>query len=302
MSCPLRVGAYLFCARKSLTPATPSTPPPKPNPFCRYEGGGGCRHTFLTASPPAAHIVPHGLHADVSLTGGFAYPASPSDGVVARMATVLAFAEVESDSSASPSASFTLFDSSGSAVASAAAKAVALSPAAPTGTLVATLQLANASAWSVGRPYLYTLSATLGGGGGHTVNASIGLRSVRWDADEGVFINEQRVRFRAFCDHESFTAVGMAVPDRLNLFRYQAMRGMGGNGRRFSHNPPAPALLALADRLGLLTLDENRVFALGLSPNMVDLVQRDRNHPSVIFWSFWCARTPPYKCPPRAHR
>ena len=96
--------------------------------------------------------------------------------------------------------------------------------------------------------------------------------------------------------------VGMAVPDRLNLFRYQAMRGMGGNGRRFSHNPPAPALLALADRLGLLTLDENRVFALGLSPNMVDLVQRDRNHPSVIFWSFWCARTPPYKCPPRAHR
>jgi beta-galactosidase/beta-glucuronidase len=251
-----------------------------------YEGGGGCRHTFLTASPAAAHIVPHGLHADVSLTEGFAYPASPADGVVARAATVLAFAEVESDSSASPSAVFTLFDASGAAVASAAAKAVALSPAAPTGTLLATLQLYNASAWSVGRPYLYTLSAALGGAGGHTVNASIGLRSVRWDADEGVFINEQRVRFRAFCDHESFTAVGMAVPDRVNLFRYQAMRGMGGNGRRFSHNPPAPALLDLADRLGLLTLDENRVFALGLSPNMVDLVQRDRNHASVIFWSF----------------
>lgn len=78
----------------------------------------------------------------------------------------------------------------------------------------------------------------------------------------------------------------MAVPDRVNLFRYQAMRGMGGNGRRFSHNPPAPALLDLADRLGILTLDENRVFANGLAHNMADLVQRDRNHPSVVFFSF----------------
>jgi beta-galactosidase/beta-glucuronidase len=190
----------------------------------------------------------------VSLTGGFDYPASPAGGVVARAPTLLAFAEVETDSSASASAVFTLFDAAGNAVASASAKAVALSPAAPTGTLVATLQLQNASAWSVGRPYLYTLSATLGGSG-HTVNATVGLRSVRWDADAGVFVNEQRVRFRAFCDHESFTAVGMAVPDRVNLFRYQAMRGMGGNGRRFSHNPPAPALLDLADRLGVLTLD-----------------------------------------------
>ena len=67
---------------------------------------------------------------------------------------------------------------------------------------------------------------------------------------------------------------------------------MGGNGRRFSHNPPAPALLDLADRLGLLTLDENRVFAVGLDGNMADLVQRDRNHPSVIFWSFCNVRLP----------
>ncbi len=53
-----------------------------------------------------------------------------------------------------------------------------------------------------------------------------------------------------FCDHESFAAVGMAVPDRVNLFRMQAMRGMGGNSRRMSHNPPAPSLLDLTGELG----------------------------------------------------
>lgn len=109
---------------------------------------------------------------------------------------------------------------------------------------------------------------------------------MRWDEDYGSFLNEQRVRLRAFCDHESFTAVGMAIPQRLQLFRFQAQRGIGGNGRRFSHNPPAPDLLEITDRLGILTLDENRVFALGLDANMADLVARDRNHPSVIFWSF----------------
>ncbi len=183
---------------------------------------------------------------------------------------------------------FTLIDASGAAVANATAPAVALAPGAG-GVASAALALpAAVQCWSVARPYLYTLSAVVSVGGAATdaVNTSVGVRSVRWDSDQGVFVNEQRVRFRAFCDHESFAAVGMAVPPRINLFRFQAMRGMGGNGRRFSHNPPAPTLLDLADRLGVLALDENRVFELGLSGNMADLVRRDRNHPSVIFYSF----------------
>ncbi len=205
---------------------------------------------------------------------------------MAAQATLLAHADLESDcaSPTATSAVFTLYEADGVTVAaSAAAGSQPLGPASPTASLSALLTLTSAQAWSVGRPYLYTLSVVLSPGG-HTRNATIGLRSVRWDADLGVFVNEQRIRFRAYCDHESFAAVGMAVPDRINLFRFQAMRGMGGNGRRFSHNPPAPALLDLADRLGLLTLDENRVFSLGMAGNMQDLVERDRNHASVVFW------------------
>ncbi len=188
-------------------------------------------------------------------------------------------------------ATFTVYAADGVTVAaSAVAPAVLVAPGAIS-TAVVQISLAAAECWSVARPYLYTLSVSLTssaspGAPTDSLNTTLGVRSVRWDADYGAFINEQRVRFRAYCDHESFAAVGMAVPPRVNLFRFQAMRGMGGNGRRFSHNPPTPALLDLADRLGVMTLDENRVFEPGLSSNMVDLVTRDRNHPSVIFWSF----------------
>ena len=108
------------------------------------------------------------------------------------------------------------------------------------------------------------------------VNVTVGVRDVRWDAVHGMYLNDQPVTFRGFCDHESFAAVGMAVPDRVNLFRMQALRGVGGNARRMSHNPPIPMLLQLTDLLGIMVLDENRVFEQGLQGNMGDLVTRDR--------------------------
>ena len=261
-----------------------------------YEGGGAMRHTFLTSSAPAAHVVPHGLHADVAIDGPYHFPAAPSDGVTADGVTVLCFADIETDGAAAADvvASFALFAADGvTVIASGAAKSVSVPPApgaSATASVLLTLPPA-AQCWSVARPYLHTLVVTLAlasapGAVLDSANATIGLRGVRFDADEGSFVNEQRVRLRAFCDHESFSAVGMAIPLRLQLFRMQAMRGMGGNGRRFSHNPPAPDLLDITDRLGVLTLDENRVFSVGLDGNMADLVARDRNHPSVMFWSF----------------
>jgi beta-galactosidase/beta-glucuronidase len=247
------------------------------------------RHTFISASAPSAHVVPHGLHADIAISGDYHFPADPAEGITADGVTALCFADIETDGAAAASviATFTLYASDGTTVvASAAAKAVSVAPGGGAGaTASALLTLpSGAACWSVGRPYLHTLVVSLAlasapGAPVDSANATVGVRGVRWDADNGSFVNEQRVRLRAFCDHESFTAVGMAIPQRLQLFRFQAQRGMGGNGRRFSHNPPAPDLLEITDRLGVLTLDENRVFAIGLDSNMADLVARDRNHP-----------------------
>lgn len=54
--------------------------------------------------------------------------------------------------------------------------------------------------------------------------------------------------------------MGGAVPDRVNLYRTQMLRSVGGNSWRMAHNPPIPARLDFMDRLGMLALDENRDF------------------------------------------
>ena len=104
----------------------------------------------------------------------------------------------------------------------------------------------------------------------------------------GFFLNEKHFKVRGFCDHNSFAIVGMAVPERVNLFRAQASRAVGGNGRRTSHNPPDPAMLDIYDRIGVVVMDENRLFDNNSAyvTNMGAMVKRDRNHPAVVIWSF----------------
>ena len=93
--------------------------------------------------------------------------------------------------------------------------------------------------------------------------------------------------------------MGAAVPDRVNLFRAQMLRSVGGNAWRMAHNPPVPARLDIMDRLGMVAMDENRDYggnkgqggttaesAAEEEVDMGDLVQRDRSHPSIVLWSF----------------
>ena len=120
------------------------------------------------------------------------------------------------------------------------------------------------------------------------LSTSTGFRSLRYDANEGFFLNEQHYKVRGFCDHNDLANVGMAVTDRLHLFRAQASRSVGGNGRRTSHNPAAPVMLDIYDRIGITVMDENREFDNNTEDvnNMGSMVKRDRNHPSIIIWSF----------------
>jgi beta-galactosidase len=77
--------------------------------------------------------------------------------------------------------------------------------------------------------------------------------------------------------------MGRALPDRLQYYRIEKLREMGSNCYRTSHNPPPPELLDACDRLGMVGLDETRMFSSspeGLS-QLECLIRRDRNHPSV---------------------
>ena len=254
-----------------------------------YEGGGLFRNSYLISSS-GVRLPSHGVFASATVpAGGYSYPDLPRHGITAATATVLVHATVEADDSPAGEAvndvhmTFDVIDSEGKVVATATAPvAINTQPQ----EVNASLDLKHANVWSVARPYLYTLNTTVTVGGvtADTVNTSFGVRGVAWSAEHGLMLNEQPVKMRGYCNHENYAGVGSAIPERVNLFRLQQMRGIGGNAWRASHNPPSPSLLKLADRLGVLILDENRVFQTRLSYNMRDLVARDRNHPAVIFW------------------
>ena len=136
------------------------------------------------------------------------------------------------------------------------------------------------------------------------INITTGVRTIEFQADTGLYVNGVNVKMRGFCDHSSFAGVGAAVPDRIELFRAQALRAVGGNAWRMAHNPPAIARLDAMDALGMVALDENRDFGAKSSSSstskkptaspssedqedelmdMRDLIKRDRSHPSVIW-------------------
>ena len=116
---------------------------------------------------------------------------------------------------------------------------------------------------------------------------TFGIRSVRFDPNEGFFLNGKHVAIKGTNNHQDHAGVGTAIPDALQEFRITRLKSMGCNAYRCSHNPPTPELLDTCDRLGMLVLDENRL--MGVSPEhfqqLERMILRDRNHPCVIAWS-----------------
>ena len=126
-----------------------------------------------------------------------------------------------------------------------------------------------------------------------------GIRSLRFDPQEGVFVNGERIYLQGANQHHDLGALGAAFNTRAAERQLEILQAMGCNALRMAHNPPASELLALADRMGFLVinesfdmwarkktpLDSHLIFEDWSEPDMRALVRRDRNHPSVIMWS-----------------
>jgi len=126
-----------------------------------------------------------------------------------------------------------------------------------------------------------------------------GIRTLKFDPNEGIFINSQHILLNGVCDHHDLGALGAALNYRALERQLETLQEMGCNAIRTSHNPPAPELLELTDKMGFLVMDESfDVWARQKTPfdfhlifpewHKQDLrahVRRDRNHPSVILWS-----------------
>lgn len=138
--------------------------------------------------------------------------------------------------------------------------------------------------WHVHQPHLYTLSITVGN---ERHAETFGVRTVGFDPDRGFLLNGEPFKLRGACVHQDFGGVGVALTDNLQYYKIKRLKDMGVNAYRCSHNAPAPALLRACDELGMLVMDETRLF--GTSPEAIrqltDVIERDRNHPCVFIWS-----------------
>jgi beta-galactosidase len=159
----------------------------------------------------------------------------------------------------------------------------------------------NPKLWSIDLPYLYKAVSQiiLYGKIVDTYETKFGIRHFNFDPDKGFFLNGKHVKILGVCDHHDLGALGSAINTRAIERQLQLLKAMGVNGIRTSHNPPAPELLALCDKMGFIVMDE--AFDMWAKEktkydyhldwkewhkrDLEDQILRDRNHPSVFIWS-----------------
>lgn len=182
-----------------------------------------------------------------------------------------------------------------------------------TSALVTDIAIPEPRLWAPDTPHLYRLVVDLSDGELTLQRQEIpfGVRSFRFDADEGFFLNGQNMLIKGVCLHHDAGVLGAAVPRRVWERRLVLLKEAGANAIRISHNPAPPHLLALADSMGFLVMaeafDEWRhpknkwvngwnvgvpaldgyaeFFDQWARRDLQDMVRRDRNHPSIILWS-----------------
>lgn len=127
-----------------------------------------------------------------------------------------------------------------------------------------------------------------------------GIRSLIFDAEKGLLVNGQPVRIQGVNQHHDLGALGTAFNVRAAERQLELLKEMGCNAIRLAHNPPAPELLDLTDRMGFLVIDEifdswerkktpldfHLIFKDWYEADTRSFIRRDRNHPSVIAWSY----------------
>lgn len=164
-----------------------------------------------------------------------------------------------------------------------------------------TFEIASPQLWSIKHPYLYKAVSQIISEGKviDEYTTPFGVRYFNFDPDKGFFLNGEHVKINGVCNHHDLGALGAAVNTRAIQRQLEMLKEMGCNAIRTSHNPPAPELLDLCDRMGFLVMDEafdmwkrpKNVFDYHLFwdewhvKDLTDMILRDRNHPSIIAWS-----------------
>ena len=240
-----------------------------------YEGGGIYRNVWMCVTDRVS----------VDRWGLYIYPERRADGSWRTDVDIT----VRSDSfeELMPNVTCELYDPDGNMIASDECDIV-ISPYDKT-TLTLTYETPAPMLWDIDSPRLYTAVARVYVDGECVDEYSdrYGYREFYADPERGFFLNGRHVKINGVCAHGDFGLTGKAVPDNIHRHKMKLIKEMGANGYRCSHYPHAQAVMDAADELGFIVMSETRWF--DSSPEGLEqlemLVKRDRNHPSVFFWS-----------------
>ncbi len=163
------------------------------------------------------------------------------------------------------------------------------------------ISVPRAKLWSLDSPKLYLLGSILKSGNTEIdrQNTPFGIRTIEFTNDDGFHLNGKRVQIQGVCDHHDLGCLGAAVNRRAIQRQLEILKSLGCNAIRTSHYPPAPELLDVADEMGFVVMDEafdewkenktkngyGQYFDDWSETDIVSMVHRDRNHPSVVLWS-----------------
>ena len=161
--------------------------------------------------------------------------------------------------------------------------------------------VASPKLWSLKARNLYVVITTIEQQGKviDEYETVFGFRTIKFDEKEGFYLNGEHVYLKGVCDHHDLGALGSALNIRALERQLEILKEMGVNAIRTSHNPPAPELLELADRMGFVVMDEafdewrrakkknayHLIFDDWHEKDLRAQIRRDRNHPAIILWS-----------------
>ena len=258
-----------------------------------YPGGGIYRNVWLVKTSPVRVA-----HWGTAIT-------TPE--VSAKSATVKIKVDVEnsSNSEADVSVNNEIFELTADGKHGKSIVAISVGdvkiPAKQSAPVQSQITFASPKLWSIDKPQRYVVVTTVDQGGKpvDVYETPFGIRTAEFTVDKGFFLNGQHVKLNGVCDHHDLGALGSAINTRALERQLEILREFGVNAIRTSHNPPAPELLDLCDRMGFVVMDEAfDCWASGKNKNdyhvlypdwheqdLRALVRRDRNHPCVILWS-----------------
>lgn len=216
--------------------------------------------------------------------------------VTAGAATVVFHGQIVNQTSRARRLTLTeqIIDPGGQAVASAQSSLTVAAGKTEAITQTSSL-VTNPKLWSPSAPNLYRIRTVLSEGSRRVddLETPLGFRWYKFDPQHGLILNGKRIQIQGTNAHQSYPGMGNAMPKSRQIRDIEDMRAMGVNFWRTSHYPHDESTMEASDRLGLMVWEELPIckeigdmsaYTKNVSIIAREMIQRNRNHPSVLVW------------------